>query len=312
MQSGKSILYSVVIPVFNSDNIVTKTVLKVQEFFTQNNLNYEIILVNDGSSDGSWGVISSLAHEYESVVAINLLKNYGQHNANLCGFRESKGDYIITMDDDLQNPPEEISKLIQSVGSDYDLVIGRFKSKKHSFIRRLGSKLVGALNRKVFNVEAGLILTNFRIIRRDVIDRVCNDSSPLPYIPGLVLKYSGKRRNVLVQHKERTVGESNYNWKKILKLVAVILFNHSTIPLRLSALLGFIVARSSLLLSFYYLIQAVLFGTQVAGWASVVIMMSFLNGVIILLVSVIGEYLVRLLHEVGSNSSYDVSDIIRK
>jgi len=312
VKENRSVLYSVVIPVYNSENIVSKTVLKVQEFFTQNNLNYEIILVNDGSSDGSWGVISSLANDCESVIAINLLKNYGQHNANLCGFRESNGEYIITMDDDLQNPPEEILKLILSVGSDYDLVIGKFKSKKHSFIRRLGSKLVGALNRKVFNVETGLVLTNFRIIRRDVINRVCNDKSPLPYIPGLVLKHSGKRRNVLVEHKERAVGESNYNWKRILKLVAVILFSHSTIPLRLSALLGFIVASSSILLSFYYLIQAALFGAQVAGWASVVIMMSFLNGVLILLVSVIGEYLVRLLHEVGSNSSYDVSEIIRK
>ncbi|HEV2436247.1 MAG TPA: glycosyltransferase family 2 protein, partial [Verrucomicrobiae bacterium] len=143
-------LFSVVIPVYNSAAIVAETVSQVRAFFLSQGYRYEIILVNDGSEDGSWNVVSGLARKFSGVVGINLLKNYGQHNANLCGFRESKGDYVITMDDDLQNPPAEIGKLIEAARQGHDLVVGRFESKQHRFIRRLGSRVVGWLNRRAF------------------------------------------------------------------------------------------------------------------------------------------------------------------
>lgn len=235
-------LYSVVIPVFNSANIVDETVIRVREFFLSQDYGFEIILVNDGSRDNSWEVIAGLARTFPNVVAINLLKNYGQHNANLCGFREAKGDYIITMDDDLQNPPEEIGKLIEAAQRGHDLVIGRFESKRHSLVRRLGSRAVGWLNRTAFDVKESLVLTNFRIVHRNVVDRVCRDQSVAPYIPGLVLKYSARRCNVLVKHQPRAEGDSNYTTRKLFRLVANILFNHSTIPLRYGSAFGFIVS----------------------------------------------------------------------
>lgn len=305
-------LYSVVIPVYNSETAVAKTVALVRDFFCSQTLQFEIILVNDGSKDGSWRVISGLAKDFKEVVAINLLKNYGQHHANLCGFREAKGEYLITMDDDLQNPPEEISKLIDTVVNGYDLVIGRFESKQHSFVRRIGSRLVGWLNRNIFGVKEPLVLTNFRIIRRDVVDRVCKDRSFSPYIPGLVLQYSAHRCNVLVRHQPRLVGTSNYTWQKILRLITTILFNHSSIPLRYGSAFGFAVAGISFLLGSYYLLHAIYNGTKAPGWASLVVLMSFFNGILILLLSIIGEYLVRVLREVGSQSCYEVSEIVRQ
>lgn len=305
-------LYSVVIPVYNSEAVVAKTVTLVRKFFQSQALRFEIILVNDGSKDRSWAVISDLAREFPEVVAINLLKNYGQHHANMCGFREAKGEYVITMDDDLQNPPEEIGKLIETIMNGYDLVIGRFESKKHAFSRRMGSHLVGWLNRKIFDVKEDLILTNFRIIRRDVVDRICRDKSFSPYIPGLILKYSSNRRNVLVRHQQRLVGASNYNWRRIARLMANILFNHSSIPLRFCAAFGFVVASISFFLSAFYLLQALVEGTKAPGWATLVILMSFFNGVLILLMSVIGEYLIRVLREVGTQSCYEISEVVRK
>lgn len=305
-------LYSVVIPVFNSETIVAKTVAQIRDFFYSQSLRFEVILVNDGSRDGSWSVISGLAREFQEVIAINLLKNYGQHHANLCGFREAKGEYIITMDDDLQNPPEEIGKLIDTVVNGYDLVIGRFESKQHSFVRRTGSRLVGYLNRKIFDVKEYLTLSNFRIVRRDVVDRVCRDRSFSPYIPGLVLKYSAHRCNVLVRHQPRMVGESNYTWRKILRLITTIVFNHSAIPLRYGSALGFMVAGGSFLLGSFYLLDALLNGTKAPGWASLVVLMAFFNGVLILLLSVIGEYLIRVLREVGSQSCYEISEVVRQ
>lgn len=309
MSSNKT-LYSIVIPVYNSANIVANTVSRIREFFLTQSLRFEIILVNDGSIDGSWNVIADLARECPQVTAINLLKNYGQHHANLCGFRETKGDYVITMDDDLQNPPEEIAKLIQSVQEGHDLVIGRFESKQHSLVRRLGSQFVGWLNRKVFDVTDNLVLSNFRIIRRDVVDRICEDKSFAPYIPGLVLKYSSQRCNVLVRHLPRAEGKSNYTWKKILRLVTTILFNHSSIPLRYGAAFGFLVAGVSFLLSLYFLLEAMVRGTNAPGWASLVVMLSFFNGVLILLLSIIGEYIVRILREIGTQRSYEIKEIV--
>lgn len=312
LMAKNNYLYSVVIPVYNSETVVAKTVSLVRDFFLSQTLRFEIILVNDGSRDSSWDVISGLARDFQEVVAINLLKNYGQHHANLCGFREAKGDYIITMDDDLQNPPEEISKLIDTVVNGYDLVMGRFESKQHSFVRRAGSRLVGWLNRKVFEVKENITLSNFRIIRRDVVDRICRDRSYSPYIPGLILKYSTRRCNVLVRHQPRLVGTSNYTWRKILRLMTNILFNHSSIPLRYGSAFGFIVAGISFLLGLFFLLEAIYNGTRAPGWASLVVLMAFFNGILILLLSIIGEYLVRLLREVGTQSCYEISEVVRQ
>ena len=303
-------MFSVVIPVYNSERIVAETVLMTVKFFTSKGYNYEIILVNDGSKDDSWKIISELASNNEQVIAINLLHNYGQHNANLCGFRAAKGDYVITMDDDLQNPPEEIEKLIATAADGYDLVIGRFKEKKHSLFRRIGSKFVGRIIRNVFHAEKELVLTNFRIIRRDVVDRVCSYKSRLPYIPGLVLMFSNNRKNVYVEHHERKEGKSNYSLYRIIKLVSTILFNYSSLPLRVMAGFGFLVSVLSLFLALYYFVSAFIVGANVPGWSTLVILLSFFNGILILLVSIVGEYVVRLLRESGSTESYYIKDIV--
>lgn len=305
-----NLLYSVVIPVYNSDKVVEETVMNTIQFFSSKNYAYEIILVNDGSKDDSWKVISELASNNEHVVAISLLHNYGQHNANICGFRTAKGDYVITMDDDLQNPPEEIEKLIVTAADGYDLVIGRFKEKKHPFFRRMGSKLISRVIRNVFHSEKGLVLTNFRIIRRDVVDRVCSYKSSLPYIPGLVLLFSNNRKNVYVEHHPRKYGQSNYNIYRIIKLVSTILFNYSSLPLRIMAGFGFSVSVVSLILALYYLLSALTAGSIVPGWSTLVILLSFFNGILIMLVSIVGEYVIRLLRESGSTESYYIKDVV--
>ena len=308
----QSFLYSVVIPVYNSEKFVASTVSRVRDFFHNYGERFEIVLVNDGSIDTSWEIISDLAKQYPEIVAVDLLKNYGQHNANLCGFREAKGGFIITMDDDLQNPPEEIGKLIETAQQGHDLVIGRFEAKQHPIVRRLGSHVVSWLNRKVFTVEDDLVLSNFRIIRRDVVDRVCQDKSFTPYIPGLVLQYSSRRSNVMVKHLPRTEGKSNYTWRKILRMVASILFNHSSIPLRYGAAFGFVTAATSFILSLYFLLEAMVMGTSAPGWASLVVLLSFFNGVLIMLLSVIGEYLIRILREVSTQRCYEVREVRRR
>lgn len=304
--------YSVVIPVYNSQEIVGETLRRTAAFFESRGLSYEIIAVNDGSRDASWGVLEAAARDNPAIVAIDLLRNSGQHNANLCGFRAARGEWIVTMDDDLQNPPEEIAHLIEKSREGHDLVIGRFHAKQHASYRRLGSRLVRWINRRVFGQERDLVLSNFRLVHRDVVDRVCAYRGPFPYIPGLCLRYSGRRANALVEHHPRRVGTSNYDLRTILVLLSTILFNYSSFPLRLVAGLGMATALVSLLLGLYFLVAGLLGDTSVPGWTTIVVMLAFFNGVTMLMLAMLGEYVVRIINQLNMADPYFVRKVVRQ
>jgi glycosyltransferase involved in cell wall biosynthesis len=212
-------VHSVVVPVFNSEGSVRELVERTLRVFEGLSLPVEIILVNDVSADGSWEVLESLATEHFNVRAIDLLKNYGQHSAILCGLRHTSGEYVILLDDDLQNPPDEIPKLLEKASEGHDLVFGQFQKKRHAMYRRWGSFIIGLINRHIFHQPKHLVVTNFPILHRSVVDRVCSYRSIQPYIPGLSLMYATKPGNVLVEHHERSIGSSNYNLVRITRLV---------------------------------------------------------------------------------------------
>ena len=302
--------YSVVIPVYNSEKIVGETVARTRAFFEKSKLDFEIILVNDASPDGSWRVISALARADRRIKAISLLRNYGQHNANLCGFRHASGDRLVTMDDDLQNPPEEIAHLIAKADEGHDLVLGRFRTKMHASYRRWGSKVVNWLNGKIFDKPEGLVLSNFRLLHRDVVKRICDYQSPFPYIPGLALMFSAAPANVDVDHQPRRVGESSYNFTRIAKLVATILFNYSSFPLRLVMGIGLVVSLLSFLFGIAILVRGLVHGSAVPGWTTLVVLLSFFNGMLMLMVGILGEYMVRLLTQASGKSSYQVKEVV--
>ena len=299
--------YSVVIPVYNSEAIVGTTVDRVVEVFTGAGLDHEVILVNDGSPDGSWDVIAEKARTLPSVVALDMLQNYGQHHANLAGLRESTGDFVITMDDDLQNPPDQALLLIDEAMTGKDVVFGEFATKKAAGYRRLGSKMIGAMNRRIFGQPDDLVVSNFRILRRDVVDRICASQTAYPYITGQALLYSRKRSNVTVRHEPRAVGKSNYSMVKIMRLVLTILFSYSSYPLRLAAMVGFGIAGVSFLLGTFYLLSGLFGNTHVQGWTTTVVLLSIFNGFTIALLSMLGEYVVRTLNAVSSQDSYHVT-----
>ena len=302
---------SVVIPVFNSEESLPDLCERLQAVLRQNASHYEMIFVNDGSTDSSWDVICQLRKKYKFLIGINLLRNYGQHNAILCGFQYSNGDYVVTMDDDLQNPPEEIIKLINLASDNYDVVFGKFLEKKHNFIRRMGSKLIGYINTKIFNKPKHLILSNFRIIRRDVIKRILNYKTAFPYIPGLILMFSHRPGNVVVEHCSRKIGKSNYNFLKILNLVSVLLFCYSSYPMTLLCITGSVISLMSFLFGVAYIIKNIVFSVSVPGWTSVIVLMSFFGGYIIFMLGIIGAYLSRIMNQVSSNKPYHTFEVIR-
>lgn len=302
--------YSVVIPVYNSEAVIADTVTRTLTWFDQIGESCELVLVNDGSHDRSWEVIADIARKEPRVVAIDLLHNSGQHAANLCGFRAARGDWLVTMDDDLQNPPEEIGKLIDKAGEGHDLVLGAFEHKRHASHRRLGSRLIRQLNRRIFGQEKDLVLSNFRLIRRDVVDRICAWRGPYPYVPGLCLMYSRHRANAAVRHDARKVGKSNYSLRRILSLVAAILFNYSSLPLRIIAGIGMLVALGSFALGAFYLIRALLFDISVEGWTTLVVLLAFFNGIVITMLAMLGEYVVRIINQISSDDPYVVRERI--
>jgi polyisoprenyl-phosphate glycosyltransferase len=304
--------YSAVIPVYNSEPIVRTTIECTSAFFQELGEPYEIIAVNDGSTDRSWNVLRACAAEDPHVVAVNLLHNYGQHTALLAGLAISKGDYVITLDDDMQNPPEEIIHLIRTADEGHDAVFGRFRQKQHAGYRKIGTRIIGWMNTAVFHKPRDLVLSNFRLLRRDVVDRICRYHTAYPYIPGLVLMFSASPANVAVEHRARTVGKSGYSLPKILALVMRILFNYSAFPLKVVSTLGAAIAGLSFVLGLFYLVRALFTGFEVAGWATLVVMLAFFNGLLILMVSMLGEYLVRLLNQSSRDRSYEVAEVVKR
>jgi glycosyltransferase involved in cell wall biosynthesis len=306
----ESNLYSVVIPVYNSEAIIESTVTQIGDFFSSQKLRYEIILVNDGSRDKSWSKLLEITRHRKHIVAINFLKNYGQHSAVYCGIRQSKGDYVITMDDDLQNPPEEIIHLINKINEGYDAVFARFRIKNHSLTRRLGSRVIGYLNGKIFNKPKELTLTNFRIFSRQVAIRMGEYRTLYPYIPGLILMFATNPANVYTEHHERKVGKSNYTLITIATLVGRLLFNYSSYPLKLLSGIGFLISSVSFLIGLFYLGKSLLLGSQVLGFTTLVVIMSFLNGFIIVMLGVMGEYISRMMNHLSSDISYHIKEIV--
>lgn len=302
--------YSIIIPVYKSRDYISNTVNSVVEVLKSNNVFFEIILVNDGSYDGTWNVIKSLAQESEYVTSINLLKNYGQHSAVMCGFSYASGDFIITMDDDLQHPPEEILKLIDGVSSGHDLIFGALEEKMHSRYRRLGSLFVSYLNSMVFNKPKELELSSFRIAHKDVIKRVLSHRTTHPYVPGLLLMYSSHPGNAIVKHNKRDFGQSKYTLKKLLSLVSNLLFNYSSLPYKFLGTLGILISFTSFLLGFLVILKNLFLGVTVQGWTTLVVLTSILGGFIILFLVLIGEYLSRILSLVGISQSYIVQEVV--
>jgi glycosyltransferase involved in cell wall biosynthesis len=309
LPSGK-ILLSVVIAVFNSERSVEATVERTVKYLGDLGISFELLLVNDGSHDRSWQKIRVLAENDARITAVNLLKNYGQHAALMCGIRRSNGMFVMTMDDDLQNPPEEIAKLLNRIGEGFDVVFAKFRVKQHNLVRRMGSRLIGELNRRIFHKPDDITLSNFRIFTRAVADRMCNYRTAYPYIQGLLLMFSSKVGNVQTEHSPRYDGVSNYTLVRILKLVGCLLFNYSSFPLKALTTLGFCISFVSFIAGFFYVVKALLVGSKVAGWTSVFAVMSFLNGFIIVMLGVVGEYIARLLNQVSVDQCYHIQDVV--
>ena len=308
---SSELLYSVVIPVYNAKATLTDVVREVREFFETAAYSYEIVLVNDASRDQSWPVAESLSKQFPSVTAIDLVKNSGQHSAIFCGLHFARGQWVITLDDDLQNPAAEIEKLIHKAAEGHDLVLGKFEVKQHSWMRRLGSGIVQKLNEKIFNKPRDLVLTNFRLIERAVVERARNFQGPEPYIPGILLAAAAHPANVTVAHRASAQPRSRYTTAKLLGLVGRLLFHYSIFPLRVLVFVGAGISLVAFALGGFYLVRGLFHESRAVGWTSLIVLLSFFSGFIILLLGVLGEYLLQVVKRLNQPQAYFVRKIVR-
>lgn len=304
---------SVVIPVYNS----ATTLVELHERLTKSlktivEDDYEILYVNDVSPDNAWSVLQEIKGDEEKVVLIRLMRNSGQQRAILCGIAHSKGDCVITMDDDLQQRPEDIHLLYEElVGTDSDVIIGSYPKKKHGVVRRIGTRAVRSVARVTVGAPNDLELTSFRAITRTVAESVVCLRNPSPVVGFLLLEVTSNIRNVEVHHDPRKQGKSTYSPKRLIEYFAQMVLDYSDLPLRLVGYLGLIVATISFGLGAYYLTRALGGGVGVEGWATIVLLICFFSGLILMSLGIIGVYLMRVLRSINVVRSYDVRDILR-
>lgn len=301
---------SVVIPVYRSAKTLPELTTRLIAVLDGSALNYELVFVDDCSPDDAWEVLQRLrAAHPDRIVAIQLMRNYGQHNALMCGFRHAAGQFIVTMDDDLQNPPEEIVKLHDAIKSrGLDLVYGAYGDKKHAALRNISSRIVNAFYRVVF--KTGVTVTSFRIIRRELLESILYYSLNFTFIDGLLAWSTNRIGEVLVEHRPRAHGRSGYSISKLLVLALNLFTNFSLLPLQFVTVCGFLSAVGGLSLAFYYLIQYLLSNITVPGYASIMIAVLVLGGAQLLSLGIIGEYLGRLHLNVNRKPQYVVRQVM--
>jgi len=297
---------SVVIPVYRSESSLRPLVARLLLVLEATGRSHEIIFVEDGGGDGSWRVLRELQTRYpDRITAIQLMRNYGQHNALMCGFHTARGEVIVTLDDDLQNPPEEVPKLLARLGSgNFDLVYGSYVSKKHSVWRNAGSRLVNAFYRTVFG--SPIQVSSFRAIRRQLLTTILSYDLNFTYVDGLLAWNTQRIGQVEVEHLPRNAGRSGYDLRKLAFLALNLFTNFSLLPLQIVSACGFVVSAVGFLLAFYYLTQALLSHIDVPGYASIIIAVLIIGGTQLLALGIIGEYLGRLHLNVNRKPQYRV------
>lgn len=305
-------LISIVIPCYYSEKTIRKVVeLVIDEFDKNDGYECEFVLVNDGSTDGTYSEIKSLASDYSNVCGVNLMRNFGQHNALMAALHYTNGDYILGMDDDMQTHPSQIFKLIHKMEEGYDLVYGVYPVRKNSFFKNLTSKLNEVSSRVMLNRPKNIVSSNFWIITRAVKDEVAKYDNFNPYIDGIFYRVTHNIGNVPVEHFKRESGASGYTLKKLMSLWLAY-WNFSIIPLRLSFFLGTFSAFAGVIIAILVIINKIIYPDIPMGWSSTLCVLVIFFGLVLMVLGIVGEYLGKIILILNNTPQYIVRDVINQ
>jgi dolichol-phosphate mannosyltransferase/undecaprenyl-phosphate 4-deoxy-4-formamido-L-arabinose transferase len=300
-------LFSIVVPVFNATTTLDQLVERIAAVFAGlPQFDHEIIFVDDASvRPETWPTLKRIALEHDHVRAVQLMRNFGQTPATFCGMGLARGHYIITLDDDLQHAPEDIPPLIAE--REHDVVFAQFRELKHSMPKRALSAMKNFILSFLIDKPKGLQLTTFRLFRREVVRAMLSAvTSPQATLPPLLFFMTRDVATVQVKHNPRLEGESNYTLMRVLKLARDLVLNETVLLLKLIGQLGFGIAFLSFLGGIAVLASKVFLNTTVVGWASTIIVLLVVGGLILFCLGIIGEYLARLISGVEGRPAFVV------
>lgn len=308
--SGDSIEISTVIPVYRSAETLGELYRRLSTVLDTLTDSWEIILVNDGSPDHSWDALKELSSNDNRVISINLMRNFGQHNAVMCGLSHCRGKLVVTMDDDLQHPPEEIPRLKKAMDeATADVVVASYYTdKKHSLFRNTGTFLAKQMFFYTLGIPKHLDMTSFRIIRQEIVTEVARFNSSRPRVGLILFSITRNIVNVTTEHHPRKHGRSGYSLPRLISTFLDNILNYSSLPLRLSSYAGLLTACISFFLAIYYLLSYFSGTIQVSGFATIVLLLLFFSGLILMTLGITGEYLIRIVRSAEYNPQFVVRD----
>ncbi len=299
--------YSVVIPVYNSVETLEPLVEQLGQVMPGISADFEVILVNDGSRDDSWIVISRLCQLYPWLRGINLMRNYGQHNATLCGVRAARGQVIITMDDDLQHPPEQIPLLLDKLAEGYDVVYGVPQRRPHTWWRNWFSVVIKRVLARVMGIRTIRDIGAFRAFRAQLRNAFADYRNPNVILDVLLSWGTARFATVTVEERPRAQGQSNYNFARLFKVTMVVVTGFSTVPLRFASMLGFGFTLFGIAI-FLYVLAATLLEGSIPGFPFLASIIALFSGTQLFALGIIGEYLARIFDRSMDRPAYMIGE----
>ncbi|HXB39365.1 MAG TPA: glycosyltransferase [Bacteroidia bacterium] len=307
----ESIKISIVIPVYNSEDCLLQLNDELEKAMTAFDT-YEIILVNDRSTDGSWEKIIQICSVNKFVTGINFRKNFGQDNAIMAGLQVAKGSYIVIMDDDLQHSPSDIVHLYSKCREGYDICYGYFKKKNQKKWKNIGSYINGKLSEKLLQKPEHIYLSPFKVITKGIANEVIKYTGPFPYIEATLLTITSNITQIEINHYPRHKGKGNFNFVKSALVFIKHATNYSIYPLRVVSVLGFGIALSSFILGLVYLLEYFFSSRKIEGWITLVILVIFFGGMILMSLGLIGEYIGRIFLSINKKPQFTIDQVIKK
>ena len=306
MKQSNSI--SVLIPVYRSETTLPSLIKRLVNTFSATQTDYEVILINDGSPDRSWEIICGLAKEYPFIQGINLTRNFGQHNAILCGIRSARKDIIVTMDADLQNPPEEIYELVYKLDEGYDVVYGVPQKKQHGLMRRFASWIVRITLKSAMNVESAFQGSSFRAFRAQLRSAFDSFNGPAVSLDVLLTWGSTKLCSIPVKHETRLEGRSSYSFIKLFSHCFDVMTGFSSMPLHIASLIGFFFTLFGMGVFVYVVGRYLILGYSVPGFPFLASIIAIFAGAQLFALGIIGAYLARIHFRIMNRPTYVVRE----
>jgi glycosyltransferase involved in cell wall biosynthesis len=297
---------SVIVPVYNSQETLVALLERLVPVIESIATPSEVILVNDGSRDGSWKVIEALRSRFPYVIGFDMMRNYGQHNALLCGIRAARFDKIVTLDDDLQNPPEEVPRMLAKLEEGFDVVYGKPAAMQHGLFRNLASKITKSVLQTAMGAETAGNISAFRIFRTSVRGAFATYRSPFVSIDVLLTWGTTRFTAIDVKHEPRTVGTSNYTLRKLMVHALNMVTGFSTWPLQLASMIGFVFTLIGFAILLFVVITRLVVGGSTPGFAFLASVIAIFSGAQLFALGIIGEYLARLHFRTMERPTYTV------